>query len=135
MTGNDMIDAALRLLGINDETESASAEQSATGLVALNDLMADLSGDGVDLGYAPQSDPTADIGINIEKRQALKYQLAMVLAPIYEKPISSLIASIAVMGRNKLLRDGIYQTRQEATMTHAPLGEAFAVRSNILTGN
>ena len=134
MTGNDLIEPALRLLTVLDEIQNASAEQSATGLVVLNDLMADLAGDGVDLGYAPQSDPNADIGINIEQRQSLKYLLAVFLAPIYEKPITPVVASGATMGRNKLLRDAIYRTRTEATMTHAPLGEAWGIRSNILTG-
>ena len=135
MTGNELIEPALRLLGVIRETENASAEQASTGLVVLNDLMADLSGDGVDLGYAPQSDPSVDNGLNIETRQSIKFLLAIALAPIYSKQLGPIIAAGATLGRNKLLRDAIYQTRQEATMTHAPLGEAFAVRTNILTGN
>jgi hypothetical protein len=135
MTGNELVEPALRLLGVLDEIQNASAEQSSTGLVVLNDMMADLSGDGVDLGYAPQSDPAVDNGMNIESRQALKFMLAVCLSPIYTKPITPVIAAEATMGRNKLLRDAIYQTRQPSTMTHAPLGEAFAVRTNILTGN
>jgi len=135
MTGNEMIEPTLRLLGVIRETENASAEQAATGLVVLNDMMADLSGDGVDLGYAPQSDPSVDNGINIEARQALKFILAVLLSPIYSKPITPVIAAEATAGRSKLLRDAIYQTRQPSTMTHASLGEGYGVRANILTGS
>lgn len=135
MTGNEMIEPSLRLLNVIRETENASAEQAATGMVALNDMMADLSGDGVDLGYAPQSDPSADNGINMEARQALKFMLAILLSPIYDKPITPVIAAEASAGRNKLLRDAIYRTRAPSTMTHASLGEGYGVRTNILTGN
>ena len=134
MTGNDLVEPALRLLGIIDEIQTPSAEQGATGLQALNLMMADLSGDGVDVGYAPQSDPAVDVGLNIEVQQAVTYMLAAFLAPIYERTLSPVVAVGATMGRNKLLRDSIYQTRTEATMTHVPLGEGYGIPFNILTG-
>ena len=135
MTGNELITPALRLIGVLQETESPSAEQSAQGLVTLNDMMADMAGDGVDLGYAPQSDPTADIGMNIEWRQSLKYLLAVCLCSEYERPVPNAVATIALMGRNKLLRDSIYANRKQSTMTHVPLGEAGGAGTfNILTG-
>lgn len=122
MTGNELITPALRMLGILQETESASAEQAATGLVTLNDMMAALAGEGVDLGYAPQSDPTADIGINIEDRQHLKNLLAVMLAPEYDRQIHPVIAALANDGRNTLLRNALIRNPVPRAQT-APRGE------------
>lgn len=135
MTGNELITPALRLIGVLQETESASAEQAANGLVTLNDMMADLVTDDVDLGYAQQSDPNAEIGINNENRQALKALLALAFCADYDRAPSTAVIAMAQSGRNKLLRAGVYQTRQEATMTHIPMGEAYSGSdTSILTG-
>jgi hypothetical protein len=134
MTANELITPALRLIGVLQETESASAEQASTGLVTLNDMMADLASDDVDIGYAPQSDPNADVGINIEARQPLKFMLAALFCADYERPVPPLVATFAVSGRTRLLRQAIYQTRRESTMTHVPLGEASGLGENILIG-
>jgi hypothetical protein len=135
MLGNEVITPAMRLLGILMETESPSANQSATGLTALNNMMADLSGDGVDVGYAPQSDPNVDIGLNIEARQAVIAMLAIYIAPIYTRQPPPVVVAMATNGRNKILRDSIYQNRQPSTMTHVPLGSRWNRYWNILTGN
>ena len=131
-TNGDFISSSLRLLGVLMETESASAEQGATGLVALNDLMADLSASDIDLGYAPQSDPTANCPISIEYRQSVKYLLAVLLAPIYTRPVGPVVAAFAEAGKNKLLRDAINRNLTPVR-TDLPRSEARRYGYNILT--
>src|SRR5512147_587089 len=46
-TSNDLIDAALRLLGVLGTTETAPAADTTLGLEALQDLLAEWSGDGL----------------------------------------------------------------------------------------
>lgn len=138
MTGNEAISGALKAIGVLQETESASAEQAADGLVRLNDLMADLSGDGVDVGYAPQSDPTLDVGLNIESRQAVKSLLAVVLCPDYERQPSPVLIALATAGREKLLRDAIIRNPITSPQT-LPRGDGgrgvwIDGRWNIFTG-
>lgn len=117
MTGNELITPALRSIGVLQETESASAEQAATALVTLNDLMAGLQGEGVDLGYAPQSDPSVDIGLNIEDRQAVKAILAVMLCPDYERQPHPVIVALASEGRNTLLRNSILRNKVSTPQT------------------
>lgn len=123
MTGNELITPALRSIGVLQETESASADQAATALVTLNDMMAGLQGEGVDLGYAPQSDPTVDIGLNIEDRQAVKALLAIMLCPEYERSPHPILVALATEGRNTLLRNSILRNPVTPAQT-LPRGDA-----------
>jgi hypothetical protein len=133
MTPNELITPALQAIGVLQETESPSAEQSANALVILNDMMAALSGEGVDLGYAPQSDPTASIDINIEDRMWLKAILAVMLCPAYERPPPAVDVALANEGRNTLLRNA-WLRNPVAVRPTLPRGDSQGIGFNILTG-
>ena len=136
MTANELVTQSLRSIGILQETESPSAEQSSTALTTLNDMMADLQADGVDVGYAPQSDPNVDIGLNIEDRLAIKSLLAVILCPDYERQPSPILVALAVAGRERLLRNAIINNPVVTPLT-LPRGDGqglFGIRFNILTG-
>jgi hypothetical protein len=132
-TNNEFISDALKMLGVLQETESASAEQSSDGLRILNDMMANLLADDVDVGYAPQSDPTIDNGINTEDRQAIKYLLAVHMAPHYDRPVSATVGVFASDGMNKLLRNAAIRNPIESAQT-LPRGDAQGVWWDIQTG-
>lgn len=128
MNTSEIVTQALQALGVVAETESASAEQVATGLTMLNNMMADMAGDGVNVGFVAQSDPSADVGIGMEYRLALVNILAVYLSSVYTKPVPPVVASLATMGRSRLIRDSIYQNRDPSTMTHIPLGTGWRWR-------
>lgn len=133
-TNNEFIGDALRLLGVLDETESPSSEQSADALVVFNDMMGALEEDGVSLGYAPQSDPTLDNGLGIGVRKAIKYLLAVDLAPKYQRSVSAEIAVQAMNARNQLYRAAINLSLAPADMTHMPAGAGDLRIVDIVTG-
>jgi hypothetical protein len=60
MTNLEIITAALRLLGVIAETETPSAEQGATGLAVLNDMLEDWSGREIEVGQWPQTELDAE---------------------------------------------------------------------------
>lgn len=132
-TNNEFIADALRMIGVLAEGETASADQGSDGLRAMNDMMAALLADDVDVGYAPQSDPTADNGINIEAREPLKYLLAARLSADYERPITPLIGVLASEGRARLLRDAVVRNLQSGAQT-LPRGDSQGYWWDITTG-
>ena len=123
-TNNEFITDALRLLGVLGEGQSPSANQSSDALVVFNDMMASLSADSINIGYAPQSDPTADNGRGIEVRKAVKYLLAVDLAPHYQRALDVAIVAQAMNARNQLLRESMNLALEPADMSHLPAGSA-----------
>lgn len=55
----DICTDSARIVNIIDETQQLSPEQGAMALLALNDLMADMSDDGIELGWFPQTNLSA----------------------------------------------------------------------------
>lgn len=129
MTANGFTTAALRLLGILDETESPSAEQGETGRLTLASMMGDLQGDGIDVGFAPVGDVSAETSINRECWQAVTYLLAVHLAPMYTVAIPDIVAQRAADGLNKLRRIGLYQSMTPVESPLPGMGGTY----NILT--
>ena len=78
-----IIESALRLTNVIDADESPTAEDGLKTLAILNDLMADMQADGIQLGWYPIAD--ADISTNAPlQRQdvrGVKLCLAVELAP------------------------------------------------------
>lgn len=134
-TNGEFITDALRKIGVLAETESASADQGASGLRIMNDMIAEMFGDDVDIGYAPQSDTTANCPIALEYRQPIKYLLAVHLCAIYERPVSPVVGDMASKGYDKMLRDMLVQTMEVSTMTHLPVGSAFRRTFSIINGD
>lgn len=132
-TNNEFITDALKMLGVLQETESPSAEQSSDALRVMNDMLANLRAEDIELGYAPQSDPTAENGINIEDRQAVKYLLAVHLAPHFERNPSPVVVGMATDGMNKLLRNALTRDPDTAGQT-LPRGDSQSQYWDIRTG-
>ena len=123
MTNLEIINAALRLLGVIAETEDVSAEQGATGLAVMNDMLEDWSGRGIDVGQWPQTALDAEFpgATNIEG--VCKANLAVWLAPYYAAPLRPEVAGLAGAGYSRLLREAMLAQLQPASMTHLHPGE------------
>jgi hypothetical protein len=136
MTNRGLIQAALQMLGVVDAHETASAEDAALGLSEMNDLMADLDADGVDLGYVTQDSVNAEFPLGDSDAAQIKPLLAMRLHTFY--PAQKIPESLPIRAGKaeaRLYRDAVLENMEEASMTNLPLGEATGGQGNILTGD
>jgi hypothetical protein len=117
-TNREVITTALRMLGVIDGHSAATAEDAALGLTELNDLMEDLSGEGIDLGYPPQDNLSEDFPM-------------LVHFPSQQVPDALPIRAANSMKR--LQRRAVLGTMEEASLTNMPLGETSPGVYNILT--
>jgi hypothetical protein len=124
---------ALRNIGVLGVTDTPDAEQGADGVRKLNELMASLAADGVDLGYA-QSSSTADtIVLPLEHVSTVKALLSLRMAPIYGAEIPLAVASSADAGYQRMLTQAINLSMQAIKPAMAR-GAAAYCGYNILTG-
>lgn len=80
-----IVTEAFQIAGITDETESPSPEQGANGLTVLNDMLANEAGDGLRLGWWPQTALSNAAPLRDSDFYGVKLMLAVVLAPRYGK--------------------------------------------------
>lgn len=100
-TANDIITGALRLLGVVASGEAYPADQAADGLTALNQMIAALKTDGIDMGLSPLT-LAATVGVPDDEIKALRYLLAVDLAPEYSMAPPDVVAVQAERGRTAL---------------------------------
>lgn len=113
------------LLGILAESESASAEQGAHGLRALNELMAEWEADGIDLEYYEQTLLGATTPIPDSAILPVKHFLALHLASYYGKSVSPEFVATSDKYYARLVRDVVRDNlATEVDVTaKVPLGE------------
>jgi hypothetical protein len=114
----------LRLLGIVNEAEVASAAQGIQGLEALNDLMAAWERAGINLGYYEQNDLAADTPIPEFARAAARYYLAFALAPEYGVIVSQELYAAGEAFYSTLVRDAVIENMRESSLENLPRGAA-----------
>lgn len=118
-----LVTDALRLLGVVAATDNASAEDAALALRVCNEMLDDWSSRNIDVGWFPQTTLADDAPVNDDAINAVKYSLALLLAPYFGlEPAPSIIAS-ATRHYTRLLRISIIEQMTETTMTHIPRGE------------
>lgn len=76
----DICTDAARIINLISATEQLSAEQGQMALVALNDLMADMYEDGINLGWFPQSALTNTAPLQATDVRCVKLVFAKELA-------------------------------------------------------
>jgi hypothetical protein len=102
MSNLAIINDALSLIGVVSEGQDASAEQGEHALRSLNDMLAAWD---VDIGYFPQVSTAEDFPCDAKYSEAVKYALAVRLAPHYQRPASGELVAIAATSYGRLLRD------------------------------
>lgn len=127
-TNREVITAALRMLSVLDADQtSPSSEDGALCLTEMNDLMASLAVDGIDLGFPPQDNLADDFPLDATVEAQIKPLLAMWLYPYY--PAASLPEALpgrAERSKSQLLRSAVLSNMEKSSVTHAPLGERSA---------
>ncbi|CAO3372888.1 hypothetical protein [Azospirillum argentinense] len=97
-TANDIITGALRLLTVIASGEAVPADQAKDGLTALNQMIAGLKMDGIDLGLSTLTQ-AAVVAVLDEEVKALRYLLAVDLAPEFGMAPPLIVAQQAETGR------------------------------------
>lgn len=133
MTNLEIITSALRMLSVLDANGTASAEDGALGLEQLNDFMALLTGDGIDLGFPPQDDLLDDFPLDDLTAAQVKPLLALHLHAFFPSSVVPDFLPIrAETAMNQLRRASVIANIEEADLRHMPLGENNRVRSDII---
>jgi hypothetical protein len=133
MTVLDIITDALRQIGIIGETQTPSAEQGADAVTRLNDLMASLAEDDIDLGWNPKATSADTVSLPLGQVAAIKALLAVNLAGEYGAEIPPLTAATAGEGYKRLLRQGIQNVMKQTRLYVMPRGNAQSLLNRILT--
>lgn len=123
---NLLIQDALGLLGVLAESEPMSAEQGALGLRVLNELMADWQQDGVDLQFYEQTSLADDTPIPDHAALAVKYYLAMALAPYFERQVTPEFVALGNRYYARLVRDAMVAGLYPVSMRHLHRGSGVS---------
>jgi len=130
----DLITQSLRSIGVVDVTESPSAEAGANALINLNNLMATLAEDGIDLGYTATSTITDDFALSAGHVGTIEALLAMKEASDRGIAPSATLSGMADSGYRRLLLQAQKLAMQPASLSGVSHGLGSLPPYNILTG-
>lgn len=125
---------AYRMGGIIAETATPSAEQGAKAVTRLNDMMASLAEDGIDVGYNPKTNTADTVEFPAGYVAGLKAMLAVILCSEIGFDVPATTAAIASDGYDKMLRQAVLAQNTPVKMRHISPGASNPYRFNILTG-
>lgn len=106
MTALEVIEAAFRLLNVLAVGQTLEAADSANGLEALNTMLHEWELNGVPV-YHDDLAITDDIEMEASHLKAVKYNLALDLAPEYNDDISPILMNTALQSYAALERQYI----------------------------
>lgn len=90
-TNLELVTYAFLKLNVFDENSSATPEQGVTALNVLNDMMADMAGNGIRLGWYPQTNLAAVSPLQAQDVGPIKYMLCAALSAHYGIPLGELL--------------------------------------------
>ena len=95
---SEVVNDALALIGVKRTGRDVTTDEMSDGIRAMNDYATMLEAEGLFFGYAKAGASTDDINVPDWTLTALKYNLAMRLAPNYGVPVSQEVALGATTG-------------------------------------
>lgn len=132
MTALDMITDALRLANIIDETDVPSAEQGASALRVLNQMMGQWDRDGIKLGWSVVADQSDELPLDFQDEKAVKYNLSIELGGEYGIDPMNRVLTIAKQTYNSLVK--AHAPVVECSLDHLPAGAGWIGSGSIETG-
>ncbi len=117
-TNLELVQFALLKCNVIDENSSPSPEQGVTGLNVLNDMMANMSADGIKLGWYPQTNLANTSPLQAQDVGPIKYQLTAALAAHYGIPLDELLLAEIVATKMRLIKRALKYS--EADMSELP---------------
>ncbi len=130
----EIVTDALRDIAVLGETDTPSTEQGQTAVRKLNELMASMAEDGIDLGYAPVANTAATIDLPLGAVSTIKAMLSVACAPIYGAEVPAQVAGKAESGYNRLLGKAVSLQIERAQSNTLPAGQNQRYRWDITRG-
>lgn len=103
-TNLEIVQFASLKINMIDENSSPSAEQGATALNVLNDMMANAAADGVHIGWFPQTLLSGVSPLQSQDVGPVKYMLCAALAAHYGIQLSPLLIGEVEAGWTRLVK-------------------------------
>ena len=134
MLALEIVTDALRGIGVISEIDTPSAEQGQDGVRRLNELMASLAEDGIDLGWVPVEDTADAVVLPAGEVRSIKAQLGVNMASIYGAEIPQQVASVAGYGYARMLRNALLMAQTAVSLASISHGEGAAPLYDINRG-
>jgi hypothetical protein len=131
-TNSEVLQDALGLIGVTDDF-NMPPEHGALALRAMNDMLTMWEANEVDVGYFEQDSLTDDNPVDAEYLMAVKYNLAVALAPYYSKEPAGALVALARDTYKALVRKEQVSRLEAVDTLNAPQGESWGYGYNILT--
>jgi hypothetical protein len=139
VTNLEVIEVSLKLLGVIGQSETASDEQGAGALVALNQMLERWAAvDGIELGYFAQTSTADDCPIPAWAEQGVQSKLAQRLTADYpSNSAPAWVANDEENGYSSILRKSTHENMKPQDMRHMPSGSGHLSGDdyNIATGS
>jgi hypothetical protein len=117
-TNLELVSYAYLKANVIDEGSSPSSEQGVVGLNVLNDMMANMSADGIQLGWYPQTVMAAVSPLQAQDVGPIKYLLCAALAAHYGITLSDLLLSEIGQANIRLVKRALKYS--EADLSELP---------------
>jgi hypothetical protein len=117
----EVVSRSLRLLAVLDARQPPTADDIRDGTISINRMMQRWEADGTAIGWTPVWNPTDTLTVPEEILETVEYNLAVRLAPQYDREPSQTVAAMATEGLSNLLRDRVVEMPLEQTLD-TPLG-------------
>ena len=130
----DILTPAARSFSLIGETATLNAEPAQTGVRKLNQLMAELAEDGIDLGWNPKANSADTVVLPLGHVAGIQAMLAVRWAGDYGLVIPPDVLETARDSRNRLLGQAVRAQIERAVSNTLPVGEGQRGGYNILTG-
>jgi hypothetical protein len=117
-TNLELVTYAMLKINIFDENSAPSPEQGVTALNVLNDMMADMSKDGIKLGWYPQTSLAATSPLQNEDIGPVKLLLCSMLAAHYGITLGELLLAEVGKAYTRLAKTALKYS--EADLSELP---------------
>jgi hypothetical protein len=136
-TNRQLINQAMILLGVIDPEQTLQPVDAQLGLEELNNLMTDMVGEGIDLGFPPQDSLNDEFPLDDVVYGQVKPILAIYLKTSYPSAaVTPELSGRASSAKERLRLAAVLSTIQEADMRNLPRGSANTCGHNdIYSGN
>lgn len=122
-TNLELLTYAFLKTNVVDESSAPTSEQGVTGLNVLNDMMANLSKDGIKLGWYPQTALSAVSPLLAEDVGPIKYLLCASLAAHYGIQLDNVLLAAVESSFTRLAKTALKYS--EADMSEMPRAQGI----------
>lgn len=121
-TNLELVTYALLKCNVIDENSSPSPEQGATGLNVLNDMMANMSSDGIKLGWYPATSLASTSPLQNQDVGPIKYLLTAALAAHYGITLGALLIAEIAAASTRLAKRALRYSEADLSELPRPQG-------------